>query len=164
MQVLNPAGTVISTGDTYTITPTPTNGPGGGTTNGDDDYKLTDGTVIPAYGPQFADALDGTTANNTLTAQATWLTPHTPATATVWMTAPSNANGVILPPSVTIAWRNAAGTWQAGTAVTPSASCGPSPCATLTLPAGAQVTGIKVTFPSGGSASDWYFISQLSTQ
>jgi hypothetical protein len=164
MQVMNPAGTVISVGDTYTVTPTPTNGPGGGTTYGDDDYKLTDGTVIPAYGPQFADALDGTTANNTLTAQATWLTPHTPATATVWMTAPSNANGVILPPSVTIAWRNAAGTWQAGTAVTPSANCGPSACATLTLPAGAQVTGIKATLPGGGSSSDWYFISQLSTQ
>lgn len=164
MQVLNPAGAVISTGHTYTVTPTPTNGPGGGTTYGDDDYKLTDGTVIPVYGPQFADALDGTTANNSLTAQATWITPHTPTTATAWMTAPSSTYGVILPPTITIAWRNAAGIWQAGTAVTTSTSTSPAPSATLTLPAGAQVTGIKATIPGGGSSADWYFISQLSTQ
>ena len=93
MQVLNTAGTVISTGDTYTVTPQPTNGPGGGTLYGD-----------------------------------------------------------------------ASNVWQTGTAVTPSTSCGPSPCARLTLPSGAQVTGIKATFPGGGSSADWYFTSQLSTQ
>jgi hypothetical protein len=71
---------------------------------------------------------------------------------------------VILPASVTIQWRNASGVWQAGVAVTPSASCGPSPCARLSLPSGAQVTGVKATFPGGGSASDWYMVSQLSTQ
>ena len=86
MQVLNTTGTVISTGDPYTVTPQPTNGPGGGVTYGDDGYKLTDGAIIPAYGPQFAAALDGMTANNGGTVQATWPTPHTPATATIWMT------------------------------------------------------------------------------
>ena len=164
MQVLNTAGTVISTGDTYTVTPQPTNGPGGGTLYGDDDYKLTDGAIIPAYGPQFADALDGITANAGGTVQATWLNPHTASTATVWITAANNSYGVILPKSVTIAWRNASNVWQTGTAVTPSTSCGPSPCARLSLPSGAQVTGIKATFPGGGSSADWYFTSQLSTQ
>ncbi len=164
MQVLNTAGTVISTGDTYTVTPQPTNGPGGGVTYGDDDYKLTDGAIIPAYGPQFAGALDGMTASTGGTVQATWNNPHSATTATVWMTAPSNTYGVILPPSVTIQWRNASNVWQTATAVTPSTSCGPSACARLTLPTGAQVTGIKATLPSGGSPSDWYFVSQISTQ
>ena len=102
MQVLSPTGTVLSTGDTYTVTPQPTNGPGGGVTYGDDDYKLTDGNIIPTYGAQFADALDGMTANAGGTVQATWATPHTATTATIWMTAPSNTYGVILPPSVAI--------------------------------------------------------------
>lgn len=164
MQVLNTSGTVISTGDTYTVTPQPTNGPGGGTLYGDDDYKLTDGAVIPAFAPQFSDALDGITASAGGTVQATWLNPHTASTATVWITAANNSYGVILPPSVTIAWRNASNVWQTGTSLTPSTSCGPSPCARLTLPSGAQVTGIKATFPSGGPAGDWYFTSQLSTQ
>ena len=164
MQILSPTGAVISTGDTYTVTPQPTNGPGGGTTYGDDGYKLTDGDIIPHYGPQFADALDSFTASTGGTVQATWATPHTPASAAVWMTAPDNNTGVILPPSVTISWRNASNTWQTGVAVTPSASCGPGACAKLTLPAGAQVTGIKATLPGSGSASDWYFVSQLSTQ
>ena len=79
MQILSPAGTVISTGDTYTVTPQPTNGPGGGTTYGDDGYKLTDGDIIPAYGPQFADALDSFTASTGGTVQATWANPHTPS-------------------------------------------------------------------------------------
>jgi Domain of unknown function (DUF4855) len=164
MQVRNPSGTVVSTGDTYTVTPEPTNGPGGGTVYGDDDYKLTDGAVIGVFGPQFADALDGMLASTGGTVQATWLNPHSASTATVWMTAASNTSGVILPPSVTIQWRNASDVWQAGTAVTPSTSCGPSPCAQLTLPSGAQVTGVKATFPGGGSAADWYMISQVSTQ
>jgi hypothetical protein len=164
MQILSPSGTVISTGDTYTVTPTPTNGPGGGATYGDDDYKLTNGDIIPAYGAQFADALDGFTANAGGTVQATWTSPHTPATATIWMTAASNTYGIILPPTVTIAWRNTAGQWQAGTTVTPTANCGPSACATLTLPAGTQVTGVKATLPGGGSSADWYMISQISTQ
>ena len=164
MQILSPTGTVISTGGTYTVTPQPTNGPGGGTTYGDDGYKLTDGDIIPAYGPQFAAALDSFTASTGGTVQATWATPHTPSTATVWMTAADNNYGVILPPTVTISWRNASNTWQTGVTVTPSASCGPSACAKLTLPAGTQVTGIKATLPGGGPASDWYFISQLSTQ
>jgi hypothetical protein len=164
MQILSPTGTVISTGDTYTVTPQPTNGPGGGVTYGDDDYKLTDGAIIPTYGPQFADALDGMTANTGGTVQAIWGNPHTPSTATVWMTAGNNSYGVVLPPSVTIQWRNASNVWQTGTAVTPSTTCGPSACARLTLPAGAQVTGIRVTLPGGGSASEWYFVSQLSTQ
>lgn len=80
------------------------------------------------------------------------------------MTAASSAYGVLLPSSVTISWRNASGAWQAGTTVTPEPSCGPSPCATLALPAGAQVTGVKATFPDGGSSSDWYMVSELSTQ
>jgi hypothetical protein len=164
MEVLNPAGTVISTGDPYTVTPTPTNGPGGGTTYGDDDYKLTDGAVIPVFGLQFAEAVDGIPAGAGGSAQATWTGAHGASAATVWMTAASSAYGVVLPASVTITWRNASGAWQTGTAVTPRASCGPSPCATLTLPGGAQVTGVKATFPGGGSASDWYMVSELSTQ
>ncbi len=164
MQVLNTTGTVISTGDPYTVTPQPTNGPGGGVTYGDDAYKLTDGAIIPAYGPQFADALDGMTANNGGTVQATWLNPHSARTATVWMTAGNNSYGVILPRSVSITWRNASNVWQTATTVTPSTSCGPSACAQLTLPAGAQVTGVKATLPGGGSSADWYFVSQISTQ
>jgi Domain of unknown function (DUF4855) len=164
MQVLNTSGTVISTGDTYTVTPEPTNGPGGSTTYGDDDYKLTDGAVIPAYGPQFADALDGMTASTGGTVQATWLNPHSASTATVWMTAANTSYGVVLPQSVTIAWRNASDVWQTGVAVTPSTSCGPSPCAQLSLPSGAQVTGVKAKFPGGASSAGWYFASQLSTQ
>jgi hypothetical protein len=164
MQVLSPTGTVLSTGDTYTVTPQPTNGPGGGVTYGDDDYKLTDGNIIPTYGAQFADALDGMTANAGGTVQATWTTPHAATTANIWMTAPSNTYGVILPPTVSIQWRNASNVWQTATAVTPSTSCGPSACARLTLPAGAQVTGIKATLPSGGSAANWYFVSEISTQ
>lgn len=164
MEVLSPAGTVISTGDPYTVTPMPTNGPGDGTTYGDDDYKLTDGAVIPVFGPQFADAVDGIPANTGGSVQATWTGAHDASTATVWMTAASSTYGVVLPASVTISWRNAGGTWQGGTVVTPSTSCGPSPCASLTLPAGAQVTGVKATFPGGGSAADWYMVSELSTQ
>ena len=102
MQVLTPTGTVISTGAPYTVTPQPTNGPGGGVTYGDDGYKLTDGAIIPAYGPQFAAALDGMTANNGGTVQATWTTPHTARTATIWMTAANSTYGVILPRSVSI--------------------------------------------------------------
>ena len=164
MQILNTNGTIISTGHSYTITPQPTNGPGGGTLYGDDDYKLTDGAIIPAYGPQFADALDGMTASNGGTVQATWLNPHNATRATVWMTAGSNTYGVILPPSVSMQWRNASNVWQTATAVTPSTSCGPSPCARLSLPSGAQVTGVRAVLPGGGSSSDWYFVSQLSTQ
>ncbi|HXP57819.1 MAG TPA: DUF4855 domain-containing protein, partial [Streptosporangiaceae bacterium] len=145
VEVLSPAGTVISTGDPYTVTPMPTNGPGGGTTYGDDDYKLTDGAVIGVFGPQFADAVDGIPASTGGTAQATWTGAHTAPSATVWMTAASSAYGVVLPASVTISWRNASGAWQPATAVTPKASCGPSPCATLPLPAGAQVTGVRAT-------------------
>jgi len=162
MQVLSPSGAVISTGDTYTVTPIPTNSPNS-VTYGDDDHKLTDGTIVAAYGPEFADMLDGITANTGGTVQATWAGPHTASTATVWMPAASSTYGVIAPSSVTIAWRNASGVWQPGVATTPSASCGPSPCARLTLPGGAQVTGVKATFPGGGSSSDWYMISQLST-
>src|ERR1700761_1584539 len=164
VEVLSPAGTVISTGDPYTVTPMPTNGPGGGTTYGDDDYKLTDGAVIGVFGPQFADAVDGIPASTGGTAQATWTGAHTAPSATVWMTAASSAYGVVLPASVTISWRNASGAWQPATAVTPKASCGPSPCATLPLPAGAQVTGVRAPSPGGGSAADWYMISELSTQ
>ena len=164
MQILNTNGTIISTGHPYTITPQPTNGPGGGTLYGDDDYKLTDGAIIPAYGPQFADALDGMTASNGGTVQATWQNPHNAISVTVWMTAGSNTYGVILPPSVSMQWRNASNVWQTATAVTPSTSCGPSPCARLSLPSGAQVTGVRAVLPGGGSSSDWYFVSQLSTQ
>ena len=164
MQIFNTNGTIISTGHSYTITPQPTNGPGGGTLYGDDDYKLTDGAIIPAYGPQFADALDGMTASNGGTVQATWLNPHNATRATVWMTAGSNTYGVILPPSVSMQWRNASNVWQTATAVTPSTSCGPSPFARLSLPSGAQVTGVRAVLPGGGSSSDWYFVSQLSTQ
>jgi hypothetical protein len=46
-------------GDTYTMTPVPANAPGTGTSYGDDDNKLTDGTIIGAFGLQFADAVDG---------------------------------------------------------------------------------------------------------
>jgi len=164
MEVLSPGGTILSTGDTYTVTPMPTNGPGGGTTYGDDDYKLTDGAIVPAFGPQFADALDGMTANNGGTVQATWTGAHSASTATVWMTAANNSWGVILPVSVTIQWRNAGGVWQTGSTVTPKTNCGPSACATLTLPAGAQVTGVKATLPGGGSSADWYMVSEISTQ
>gem|GEM_PF-5865951 len=164
VQVLNTAGTVISTADTYTVTPVPANAPGTGLVYGDDDNKLTDGTIIGAFGPQFADAVDGLTTSSGGTVQATWLNPHSASSATVWITAASSAYGVIEPSSVTISWRNASGVWQAGVAVAPSTSCGPSPCARLTLPAGAQVTGVKATFPGGGSAANWYMISQLSTQ
>jgi hypothetical protein len=104
------------------------------------------------------------TANNGGTFQTTWLVPQKASTATVWMTAANSSYGVILPPSVAIQWRNASNVWQTASAVTPSASCGPSPCARLTLPSSAQVTGVKVTFPSGGSASNWYFLSEISTQ
>jgi hypothetical protein len=41
---------------------------------------------------------------------------------------------------------------------------GPSACATLTLPAGAQVTGVRATLAGGHPASDWYMVSELSTQ
>jgi hypothetical protein len=164
IRVLSPAGSVLSTGDPYTVTPMPTNGPGGGTAFGDDDYKLTDGAVIPAYGPQFANAVDGVPANSGGTVQATWTGAHQPGTATVWMAAPSSGYGVVLPGSVTIAWRNASGVWQAGTTVTPKADCGLSACATLTLPSGAQVTGVRATLPGGGSSSSWYMISEVSTQ
>lgn len=164
IRVFSPAGSVLSTGDPYTVTPMPANGPGGGVTFSDDAYRLTDGAVIPAYGPQFADAVDGVPAGSGGSVQATWTGAHQPATATVWMTAPSSAYGVVLPSSVTIAWRNASGTWQPGTAVTPKADCGRSACATLTLPSGAQVTGVKATLPGGGSSSAWYMISEVSTQ
>ena len=80
------------------------------------------------------------------------------------MSTPNSTYGVVLPASVTIAWRNASGVWQAGTAVTPKANCGPGACASLTLPSGAQVTGVKATFPGGGSSSAWYMVSELSTQ
>ncbi len=164
VQVLSPSGAVISAGDTYTVTPVPANAPGTGTSYGDDDNKLTDGTIIGAFGLQFVDAVDGLTANNGGSVQATWLNAHSASSATVWITAANSTYGVIEPSSVSISWRNASGTWQAGVAVTPSASCGPSPCARLALPSGAQVTGVKATFPGGGSASSWYMISQLSTQ
>ena len=72
IKVLSPSGSVLSTGATYTVVPTPTNGPGGGTTFGDDDYKLTDGAVVPVYGPQFADAVDGIPGNSGGSVQATW--------------------------------------------------------------------------------------------
>jgi Domain of unknown function (DUF4855) len=164
IKVLSPSGSVLSTGDSYTVVPTPTNGPGGGTSFGDDDYKLTDGAVVPVYGPQFADAVDGIPGNSGGSAQATWTGAHAAGRATVWMTTPNSSYGVVLPASVTIAWRNASGVWQAGTAVTPKVNCGPGACASLTLPSGAQVTGVRATFPGGAPASDWYMVSELSTQ
>jgi hypothetical protein len=164
IKVLGPGGSVLSAGAPYTVTPEPTNGPGGGTTFGDDADKLTDGAVIGVYGPQFADAVDGVPAGSGGTVQATWTGAHPASTATVWMTAPSSTYGVVLPGAVTIAWRNASGAWQASTMVTPTANCGPSACATLTLPAGAQVTGVKATLAGGHPASDWYMVSELSTQ
>ncbi len=164
IKVLSPSGSVLSTGATYTVVPTPTNGPGGGTTFGDDDYKLTDGAVVPVYGPQFADAVDGIPGNSGGSVQATWTGAHGVSTATIWMSTPNSTYGVVLPASVTIAWRNASGVWQAGTAVTPKANCGPGACASLTLPAGAQVTGVKATFPGGGASSAWYMVSEVSTQ
>jgi hypothetical protein len=164
IKVLSPSGSVLSTGATYTVVPTPTNGPGGGTAFGDDDYKLTDGAVIPVYGPQFANAVDGIPGSSGGSVQATWTGAHSAASATVWMTPPNSTHGVVLPASVTISWRNATGTWQTGTAVTPKANCGPGACASLTLPSGAQVTGVKATFPGGAAASSWYMISELSTQ
>ena len=164
IKVLSPGGSVLSTGATYTVVPTPTNGPGGGTTFGDDDYKLTDGAVVPVYGPQFADAVDGIPGNSGGSVQATWTGAHSTSTATIWMATPNSSYGVVLPASVTISWRNASGAWQAGTAVTPKANCGPGACASLTLPSGAQVTGVKATFPGGAAASSWYMISEVSTQ
>ncbi len=163
IKVLSPSGSVLSTGATYTVVPTPTNGPGGGTTFGDDDYKLTDGAVVPVYGPQFADAVDGIPGNSGGSVQATWTGAHGASTATIWMSTPNGSYGVVLPASVTIAWRNAGGVWQAGTPVTPKANCGPGACASLTLPSGAQVTG-SATLPGGAAASAWYMISEVSTQ
>ena len=98
------------------------------------------------------------------TVQATWAGAHPATTATVWMTAPNSTYGVVLPGAVTVTWRNAGGAWQASTLVTPRANCGPSACATLTLPAGAQVTGVRATLAGGHPASDWYMVSELSTQ
>jgi hypothetical protein len=164
IKVLSPSGSVLSTGATYTVVPTPTNGPGGGTTFGDDDYKLTDGAVVPVYGPQFAYAVDGIPGNSGGSVQATWTEPHGASTATIWMSTPNSTYGVVLPASVTIAWRNASGVWQAGTAVTPKPNCGPGACASLTLPSGAQVTGVRATLPGGAAASSWYMISEVSTQ
>jgi hypothetical protein len=164
IKVLSPSGSVLSTGAPYTVVPTPTNGPGGGTTFGDDDYKLTDGAVVPVYGPQFANAVDGIPGNSGGSVQATWTGAHSTSTATIWMATPNSSYGVVLPASVTISWRNAAGAWQTGTAVTPKANCGPGACASLTLPAGAQVTGVKATFPGGAAASSWYMVSEVSTQ
>jgi hypothetical protein len=80
------------------------------------------------------------------------------------MTAASRVHGVILPPAVTIGWRDADGAWHALAPVAPSASCGPSPCAQASLPPGAQVTGVRATFLGGGQAGAWYMISELSTQ
>src|ERR1700760_4588977 len=164
IRVLSPGGSVLSAGDPYTVTPEPTNGPGGGTTFGDDAYKLTDGAIIGVYGPQFADAVDGVPADSGGTVQATWTGAHPASTATVWMTAPSSAYGVVLPSAVSIAWRNASGAWRGSTMGTPAANCGPSACATLTLPAGAQVTGVKAALAGGHPASDWYMVSEVSTQ
>ena len=119
IKVLSPSGSVLSTGATYTVVPTPTNGPGSGTTFGDDDYKLTDGAVVPVYGPQFADAVDGIPGNSGGSVQATWTGAHSASstgvsTATIWMSTPNSTYGVVLPASVTISWRNASGVWQAG--------------------------------------------------
>jgi hypothetical protein len=164
LQVRGTSGAVISTGDAYTVTPEPTNGPGAGPPYGDNDGKLTDGAVIPAFGPQFAAALDGVPARQGGVVEATWLNPHPASTATVWMTAASRVHGVILPPAVTIGWRDADGAWHALAPVAPSVSCGPSPCAQASLPPGAQVTGVRATFLGGGQAGAWYMISELSTQ
>ena len=93
--VLSPSGSVLSTGAPYTVVPTPANGPGSGTTFGDDDYKLTDGTVVPVYGPQFADAVDGIPGNSGGSVQATWTGAHSAnstgaSTATIWMSTPNS--------------------------------------------------------------------------
>lgn len=164
VQVLNTSGTVTSTADTCIVTPVPSNPPGTGIAYGDDDSKLTDGAIIGAFGPQFADAVDGLTADNGGTVQVTWLNSRTASSATVWITAANSTDGGIERSPVTISWRQRQRCVAGRCRGHPSASCGPSPCARLTLPSGAQVTGVQATFPGGGSASSWYLISQLSSQ
>jgi hypothetical protein len=155
---------IVSTHRPYTLLPLPSAEVGSQTQYADDSAKLTDGAIATNYGPQFRQMVVGIPADRGGSVQATWTHPHNATTATIWMTNPNPDYRVILPSAVQIQWRDATMRWRDPIAVQPRTDCGPSPCAQLTLPAGARVTGVLATFPGEARAGDWFMISEISTQ
>jgi hypothetical protein len=162
IEVKDNAGTVVSAGRPYTVTPTPSVAQGARTAYSDDSSRLVDGVVNPDFGVQFSQMFTGICADTGGSAQVTWLHAHRMTFATVWMADVNPAYGVVLPAHVAIQWRNQNNHWQSGGTVTPVTRGGPSSYARLVLPDHAQATGVRISLPGGSQG--WYMLSEISTQ
>lgn len=161
IEVKNSAGTVISTDKPYTVTPKPSVGQNDRLAYGDDSHKLVDGAIS---GDFFSMMDVGVQSNVGGNVESTWVSPKTVNTATVWLTKAFPSSGILTPDSVSIQWRNQTGQWQPGVSVVPQASCGPAPCAKLSLPGGPQATGLRATFPAQTTWEGWFMVTELSAR
>ncbi len=162
IEVKDATGAVVSNGRPYTVTPTPSVAQGARTAYADDSSKLVDGAVNPAFSPQFSQMFTAVGADTGGGAQITWRGAHRATCVTVWMTDVNPDFGVVLPPKVSIQWRNQNNHWQTGGSAAPVTTGGRSPYARLMLPDYARVTGIRVGLPGGSQG--WYMLSEISTQ
>lgn len=167
IEVINRGGDVVSTGRPYMVSPTPSVEQGDRTPFAEDGSKLTSGTVVPYFGPQYAQMLTAVAAATGGAAQVTWGKPEPVGTATVWMTPPSSVYPgyrVLLPATVQMSWRDENQQWHPGTQVTMNLIGPPSPYARLAIPSGSQVTGVRVQLPAAAGSGASYMLSGISTQ
>ncbi len=162
IRVKDTSGNVVSTGRPYVLAPKPSVEPAARTPYGDDLYSLVDTSILPSFEPQFSQILTGITTNTGGFVQTTWNDARAVSHAAVWMTEANSAFGVTLPSKVTMQWRDRNRQWQPGVDVTPNPDCGPSPCARLALPACAQATGVRATFPVDGRDERWVMVSEIN--
>ncbi|GGP89469.1 DUF4855 domain-containing protein [Streptomyces melanogenes] len=163
VQVKDSGGQIRSTGKPYTITPQPSVNQGQQTAYGDNSERLTNNAVTPEFQPQFGQLLDGIPTATGGTAEVTWAVPRTVRAATIWFTRQNQAYGVTLPVSPALMWRDQNGVWSQQRPVTVLAD-GASPHATLPLPGGSQVTGVRAVLPPIPGSNGWYMVSEITAR
>lgn len=113
----------------------------------------------------FGQNVIGLPANQENFVELKWAAPVTNASkAVIWFTNANWGFGIGLPEKVNIRWRNDVGTWQPATSVPTVAAkddqvCAASPCAALSLPKSARVTGVRGTVPKYGA---WTMVNEIS--
>lgn len=163
VRVKDTGGVLRSTNRPYTVTPAPSAEQGEQIPYGDNSERLTNNAVTPEFQPQFGRLLDGIPTVSGGTAEVTWTVPRTVRAATIWFTKPNQVYGVTLPSSVALMWRDGNGTWSRQRSFNVVAD-GASPHATLSLPPGTQVTGVRAVLPPIPGSYGWYMVSELTAR
>jgi hypothetical protein len=160
IQVLDKNGANISVGKKYRVTPAS----GDYNTSivyADNSKLLTDGVVFSDWIISSFNSVGLLLNDGTKYVQALWFQPRkNPQTGSIWVTKANYAFGIGLPAYVTIQWRNENLVWTSGIQAPFISDCGGGcPCARLAFPLGAQVTGIKGTFPA---TKMWVMVTEIS--